>query len=135
MSAAPGVLLASGGSRFGAYLLDGVLAIVTLGVGWLIWHLIVMARGQSPAKQLLGMRAIKTDGTPAGWGTMFLRDWVGKFLVGLAVSFTFGIGLILYFWLLWDPRKQELWDKMADTVVVKDGRRHKVPPGPVNLTP
>ena len=30
------------------------------------------------------------------------------------------LGNIFYFWLLWDSERQELWDKMVDTVVVND---------------
>ena len=37
------------------------------------------------------------------------------FVAGLFFPLT-----VLYLWLLWDGERQELWDKMADTVVVND---------------
>ena len=49
------------------------------------------------------------------------RDFLLKFILfGIIVSITFGIGLITYFWLLWDAKRQELWDKMVGTIVVDD---------------
>src|SRR5262245_61877134 len=86
---AAGAPLASAGKRLGAALLEGVLVVVTLGIGWLIWSFIVWSKGQTPAKSLLGMRCvITTSGGVAGWGTMFLREIVGKGLIG---TITFGI--------------------------------------------
>ena len=43
-----GVVVASVGRRVGAYFLSGVLAIVTLGIGYLIWGAIVWARAPAP---------------------------------------------------------------------------------------
>lgn len=119
----PGVRLSSVGRRLGAYLLDGLLLLVTLILGWLIWSLIVWKDGRTPAKQLLGMRVARKDrGTPATWGTMCLRELVGKGLVMGVLSFvSFGIApLVLFFMLLWDRDRQELWDKIAGTLVVDD---------------
>jgi hypothetical protein len=115
---ATGVHLSSSARRFGAHMLEGVLFIVTLGVGWLIWQLIVAKDGQSPAKQLLGMRVVKLrTGTKATWGTMFLREVILKPIIGFGLGWFFGI---VYFWLLWDKNRQELWDKMISTIVVND---------------
>ncbi|TYC76495.1 RDD family protein [Streptomyces sp. CB01881] len=113
-----GVPLATPALRFGEYLLEGVLIVVTLVIGWLIWSLFAFANGQTPAKQVLGMRCVKlrTEQT-ATWGTMFLREAIAKPVIGLLAWVTFGI---VYFWLLWDRNTQQLWDKMVDTIVVKD---------------
>lgn len=116
----PGVILSSSMRRLGAHLLDGVLCLVTCVIGWLIWSLIVYARGQSPGKQLLGMRVvIMTAGVQAGWGRMFVREHLAKLLIGLLLGWL----VLPYFWLLWDRNRQELWDKMLDTVVVDDPHR------------
>jgi uncharacterized RDD family membrane protein YckC len=118
-----GVQLSSAGRRLGAYLLDLVLAIVTLFIGWFIWLLIVWARGQTPGKQVLGMRVVRLrEGRKAGWGLMFVRDFLLKGLLfgTIIVTVTLGLGLILNFWLLWDKKNQELWDKLANTIVVDD---------------
>jgi hypothetical protein len=54
--------------------------------------------------------------TRSSWGTMFLREFLAK----LAIAFFLGWLVLPYFWLLWDKNKQQLWDKMLDTVVVDD---------------
>ena len=51
--------LSSVGKRFGGYLLELVLFIVTLGIGWLIWMLVILGRGQTPAKQIMNMRVVE----------------------------------------------------------------------------
>jgi uncharacterized RDD family membrane protein YckC len=117
-----GIVLASAGRRLGGYLLEGLLIVCTLVIGWIIWTLIVWAHGQTPAKQLLGMRVVRLDTRAhAGWGRMFLRDILGKFVVWFVGALLLGIGAIVAdCWLLWDKDKQELWDKIAGTVVVND---------------
>lgn len=118
----PGVTLTSVGKRFGAFLLEGVLVLVTVGIGWLVWALIVFRRGQTPAKQLLGMRVIHhPEHRAASWGRMFLREIVAKQIIGLVAALTL-VGFILYLWLTWDRNNQQLWDKIVDTVVVDDPR-------------
>lgn len=115
-----GIQLSSAGRRLGAYVLDGVLVFVTLFIGYLIWTVIVWKDGQSPGKQLMSMRVVRTQtGSKATWGTMFLRDFIGKGIIGTVAGFTI-VGLILYLWLLWDPKRQQLWDRMAGTLVVDD---------------
>ena len=110
------------GKRFGEYCLELVLFLVTLGIGWLIWALVILGRGQSPAKQILNMRTVDADtGQVPSYGMMFVRDFLCKgLLMSIITSITFGLGLILYFWLTWDDKNQELWDKMVNTVVVED---------------
>ncbi len=118
-----GVRLATVGRRLGGYLLDGLLMIVTLLVGWLVWSLVVWSRGLTPAKQLLGMRCVSLSNSGrAGWGRMFVRELVAKGVVMWVISvFTLGLApLILAFMLMWTKNRQELWDKMADTIVVHD---------------
>lgn len=56
---APELELARQERRLAAFVLNIVLFTVTLGVGWLIWLLVVGRRGQSPAKQILGMHVIR----------------------------------------------------------------------------
>jgi uncharacterized RDD family membrane protein YckC len=92
--------------------------VFTLFIGWLIWALIVFSRGQTPAKQLLGMRVMKLQtGRHASWGTMFLREFIAKWIIGVLSFLTLGI---VNFWLVWDKSNQELWDKVVATVVVND---------------
>jgi uncharacterized RDD family membrane protein YckC len=117
-----GYVLASAGERLGQYLLDGVLALVTLGIGYLIWSIIIWKDGVTPAMKILHLRCIKKDTRQvATRGTMALREIVGGLVQG-ALNYVL-IGLILLFMLLWDKDRQQLWDKIAGTIVVKD------PPG------
>lgn len=119
-------MLASKGRRFGAYLLEIPLTIVTLGIGYLIWMLIVWARGQTPAKQLLKMRVVRLEERRAAhWGWMALRNFVLAMLIGIPLELIFpGLSIL---WLLANAiallvssRNQALWDMMVKTVVVHD---------------
>jgi len=116
--AATGAPLSSAGKRLGAYLLDIVLLVFTLFIGWLIWSMVIWSKGQSPAKALLGMRVIRTDtGRCATWGQMALRELVGKWLLG---GITSGITSIISCFMILSASRQGIWDKIANTVVVDD---------------
>jgi len=105
-----------------------VSEFVALIVGGSAWFLIVRDRGQSPAKMLLRMRAVRDDGRPASLGWMLLRDiWLRYvlFLVFGIVLGLIGIGWIVFaffavaaLWCVWDKNRQCLWDKAAGTRVV-----------------
>ena len=119
-------MLSSRRRRLGARLLELPLAIVTLGIGYLIWSLIVFARGQTPAKQLLKMRVVRLEERrTAHWGWMALRELVLVGVIGTLLDFIFfGLNLV---WILvngivlfTNSRKQTLWDMMLKTVVVHD---------------
>lgn len=118
-----GVAVCTPGKRLGGYLMEILMLVLTLGIGWLIWSLVVWGRGQTPGKQVLGMRVLDArTGRAASWGTMFLREFVVKWLLMAIIGLvTFGVGsLIAELWLLWDKDNQELWDKVANTMVVND---------------
>jgi uncharacterized RDD family membrane protein YckC len=109
--------VSSAGKRFGGYLLEAVLLVVTLVIGWIIWSLIVWGKGQTPAKAVLGMRVVRTDtGHDATWGTMALREFVGK---GILCSLC-GILTIISGFMILSQTRQGIWDKIASTVVVDD---------------
>ena len=123
-------MLASKGRRFGAYLLEIPLAIVTLGIGYIIWMLIVWARGQTPAKQVLDMRVVRLEERRAAhWGWMALRNFLLGLLIGIPLELIFpGLSIL---WLLANAiallvssRNQALWDMMLKTVVVHDPDYH-----------
>lgn len=114
-----GVDYASPWLRLGARLLETVLIIVTLGIGWIIWALAIGGNGLTPAKKLLGMRVINADSMqPTGLGRMFwMRYVVAGFVMGFAIPLTLGIILFMPFW---DGKNQTLWDKISNTYVVTD---------------
>jgi uncharacterized RDD family membrane protein YckC len=113
-----GVQLASVGRRIGAYFLAILLAIVTLGIGYLIWGLIVWANGQTPALQVLGMRCWRTeDGRIAGWWWMALREVVGRLAEGILSVITLLVSFIL---MCTRPDRRTIHDLIAGTVVLYD---------------
>jgi uncharacterized RDD family membrane protein YckC len=138
-----GVRLSSLGKRFGEYALTILLWIVTAIIGYIVWSLIVWANGQTPAKQLLGMRVINlADRRAATWGRMFVRQFVAHGIVVWLLSvITFGIGWIVSVALIFGNQRQTLWDRMATTVVVDDPNAATVsltlslPPGRTELSP
>jgi uncharacterized RDD family membrane protein YckC len=113
-----GTQLASVGRRIGAYFLTILLFIVTLGIGYLIWGLIVWGRGQTPSLQVLGMRCYRPEtGQVAGWGWMALREVIGWTVDGIAGIITYLVSFILF------ASRQDhrsLHDLIAGTVVLYD---------------
>ena len=113
-----------------AFVLLGTIGIVVVGIlaivviGYIVWWLFALGRGQTPGKQIVGIRVIKDDGSPSGWGYTFLREFVIKLLlVGFISDVTFGIGrLVDYLWPLWDraEKMQTLHDKLLGTIVVRN---------------
>jgi uncharacterized RDD family membrane protein YckC len=113
-----GTELASVGRRIGAWFLAIPLAIVTLGIGYIIWGLIVWGNGQTPALQVLGMRCWRPEtGRVAGFWWMALREIAGRLVDGI-LSF---ITLITSFVLMFTGRERKaLHDWIAGTVVLHD---------------
>ena len=107
-------------------LLELVLVIVTLVIGWLVWSVILWKKGQSPAKSIMKMRVINLDqNRAANIGEMAMRELVGKWLLSI-VPFWYVInGVVL---LMDNDKYQCLWDKIAKTTVIDDPDDRWVPP-------
>lgn len=112
--------------RFGAFLLEYGLAIVTLGVGWLIWWLILLSKGLTPARQILGLRIVDSRTMqPVSSGQAFVRGFVVYFLafsaLATALSFVlFGAGWLFSLiaaLLVFRDSHQTLWDQVTNTTV------------------
>lgn len=99
------------------------VAVVVVWIGYIVWWLFALGRGQTPGKQIVGIRIIKDDGSPSNWGYTFLREFVIKsVLVGILSNLTMGAAwLVDYLWPLWDREKkmQTLHDKLLGTLVVR----------------
>jgi uncharacterized RDD family membrane protein YckC len=124
----PGTELATAGRRIGTYLLDILLAVVTLGIGYLIWAWGFTFRwGQTPAKQLMGLRTYKLETQRAAtWGTMFLRQVIGGIVNSIAY-----IGLIASFVFLFsDEARRTVPDRIAGTIILSDPNKVLDPRGP-----
>jgi len=75
----------------------------------ILWFL---ARGQTPGKWLVDIRAVdKRNGSAPGLGRMLLRETLGKWVSGCFL----GLG---WFWAIWDRDAQAWHDKIARTVVL-----------------
>ena len=119
---AAGIPLTNPWARLGSSLIDLVLIIVTLIIGWLIWTLIVWSKGQTPGKQICGQRVVmKRTGQAATWGEMALRDFVIRGLaIGIIGQLTCGIFSIVATLMIFSTYHETMWDKWAGTLVVDD---------------
>ncbi|MDT4936333.1 MAG: hypothetical protein QOG80_4, partial [Pseudonocardiales bacterium] len=113
----PGTSLATPGKRIGTYLLEIVLAVVTLLIGYLIWMLIAWGRGQTPGKQVMGLRIYHLGNQrAASWGQMFVRQFIGGIVNGI-----FYIGFIVsVVFLFTDPLRRTVPDRIAGTIELND---------------
>ena len=89
-------------------------ALWVIGIPWafgiysaVFWVLV----GRTPGKAALGLRVVRVDGRPIGWGTSVTRA------VGYAVSSILMLG---FAWIAVDRRHQGFHDKLARTFVVYD---------------
>jgi uncharacterized RDD family membrane protein YckC len=105
--------------RCWALFLDLALALVTLGVGWLVWSLVTWRRGQTPAKRLMGH--VVTDastGAPLGWGRMALRELVVRGLLGVVLGLaTASVYLLADASMALSAGHRTLHDRLAGSVV------------------
>jgi uncharacterized RDD family membrane protein YckC len=119
------------GPRFLAVLIDAILVGVVSGllsallrgvpgVAGLLVAVIAIAyyigleatRGATVGKMAMGLRVVKTDGTPISWSESVVRNLL-RVVDGL---FAYLVGAIL----IWtSPTKQRLGDRVANTVVIK----------------
>ena len=107
------------GVRFAALVLDVLLAIVTCGIGWLIWSIVLWQQSTSPAKKMLKLKIVDVNtGTPATMTQMLLREGLGKIVLGTITGIT---GLISAVLILVVPSRQGVWDYIAKTTVVREG--------------
>jgi hypothetical protein len=91
---------------------------IGFGIGWSYVYFIgflVLWKGHTPGKRLFGIRVLRIDGKPMTLWRSFER------FHGYAASLV--TGLLGFLQVLWDPSRQCLHDKVAETVVVKD-RHH-----------
>ena len=137
----PGVTPGPLGTRFVAYLIDGVvttlIAVLPVVLIWytnlspaviatvasilmLAWAVLVWwmfaVRGAGPGMQLMHLQLVAlANGRPIGWGRFLLRQLI---LFGLALT---GIGLLLMvIFLAQHPRRQGWHDLAVNSVVIKE---------------
>lgn len=106
-----------------AAFLDWVLLFIPIALSHLIipglFPLILIAyfvgmwtwKGTSVGKICLGLKIVRTDGTPIDFAVALVRS--------LAACFSFIVFFLGFFWAGWDRDKQSWHDKIAGTVVVQ----------------
>lgn len=99
--------------RLAAFLIDSILlSIISWGLVNVLYPIGLWTwRGQTLGMMALNLKVIRTDGSPVD-----LRTAVLRYLGYLVNVLTLGIGFL---WIIWDPRKQGLHDKIANTYTVK----------------
>jgi uncharacterized RDD family membrane protein YckC len=78
---------------------------ISYSVAFLAW------RGQTLGKMVMNIKVLRGNGSRISAGYALLR-YLGYFICCLMA----GVGFL---WIVFDPRKQGIHDKIADTVVVK----------------
>ena len=108
-------------ARLGAHLLEMVLSVVTLGIGWLIWSFIVWGKGTTPAHQILKQYVVDSKtGETFSWGKMFLREFVIKgILTGLLTAVSFGIYYLVDGLFIIKEGNQTVHDRICSSSVVQ----------------
>jgi uncharacterized RDD family membrane protein YckC len=108
-----GVRPASKGRVAASFFLGVGLFIVTLGVGYLVWEMMLWGRGQTPAQRMLDLRCWRPEaGRPAGRKHMAVREVTGLLLNGELL-----MGPIIW---LTSPSLSSVGDFFAGTAVVHD---------------
>ncbi len=105
---------------FGDSLLEAVLFLVTLIIGWYIWLIFTAQTAQTPAKRLLNVYIIDIEtGEPLSAGKVWIREvLIKQILLSLINAFIGVAGIIDALWLFFDRNRQTLHDKVASTIVV-----------------
>ena len=113
--------LASPGARLGSYLLEALLAIFTLGIGWLIWSFVIWGQGTTPGHKILKQYIVnEKTGKDFTWGQMFVREFLIKgLLVPLLSAFSFGIVYLVDSLMVTRDDRKTLHDRICGSIVVQ----------------
>lgn len=118
-----GTQVASVGIRIGAFFLSGLLAVVTLGIGYAIWGLITWANGQTPTQQVLGIRCWRPqENATASWGQMFLWGLSRSVIDYIALG-----GLVSFVMMLVNKDRRTLYDHISGIVLLQDPNKVLAP--------
>jgi|TARA_B100001540_G_scaffold194704_1_gene171526 hypothetical protein len=107
----------SGWTRFGSWLLERVLMIVTLGIGWIIWAITLRGTGQTPAKKMMNLTIwdLETNAPMTLERMIIMRGLAGGLVAGFALPLTL---YVLAFMPFWDKNNRDLHDKVSRSSVI-----------------
>lgn len=106
----------------GASVVSNLIRIV--GVAIYLYFIWTLRNGQSLGNQATGTRVVMVDGSPITSQAALKRVGfitalaLAGFLGAALVTIAFVVDLLDKLWPLWDPRKQTLHDKVAETIVI-----------------
>lgn len=120
MSEEPSLSKCTPGARLGAFLMDALLSVVTLGIGWIVWSLIVWQKGTTPGHQVLKQKIVdEKTGETFTWGRMALRELVFKgIVIGVGSVFTFGILWVVDSLFVVREDRKTIHDMVSRSIVV-----------------
>jgi len=93
-----------------ALMMQGVLMLIGWAVGATYETYFVSTRGATPGKMALGLKIVRSDGSPISTGLAF-----GRYLAHLLSGYLLGIGYIMA---AFDAEKRALHDRICETRVV-----------------
>lgn len=103
-----------------------VLLAAAFGFAWLVYAPGFMARqgkrnGQTPGKQVVGIRVVRETAEPITYGSALMREFVVKqLLIGLIGGLLLYLPLLLnYVWPLLDAENRALHDMVSSTRVIR----------------
>ena len=113
--------LATPGARLGSHLLEALLAIVTLGIGWLIWSFVLWGKGTTPGHKVLRQYVVnEKTGADFTWGQMFVRELLIKgILVPVLSALSFGIVYLVDSLMVTRDDRKTLHDRISGSIVVQ----------------
>ena len=113
--------LASAGARLGAHLMEGLLALVTLGIGWIIWSFVEWGKGTTPGHKVLKQYIVdEKTGKTFTWGRMALREIVIKgILCGVLYVVTFSIFYFVDSLMVVRDDRRTIHDRISGSLVVQ----------------
>jgi uncharacterized RDD family membrane protein YckC len=89
------------------FIIPGMFPLIMIAYFVTMWTW----KGTSVGKICLGLKIVRTDGTPIDFAVALVRS--------LAACFSFIVFFLGFFWAGWDREKQSWHDKIAGTVVVQ----------------
>lgn len=114
-----GWTLASRRRRLAAWTVDLGLLAATLGIGWVVWNVVLWRDGTSPGKKMLGLTVFATDlRRPADRRRMALRALVHRTWARLFGLASFGLGYAYAVGGAAGQTRRTLYDDWAQTVVL-----------------
>lgn len=134
-----GIPLAASGVT-GLEIAGGILIVGAIFLGFPLYSAVLEARGgarngQTFGKQITGIRVVRDDGHPVGFGFALVRELAVRWgLIGIVGGFFFFPPFLDLLWPIWDESNRSLHDMIVSThVVYADGAPSSAAPGTAGL--